>query len=774
MFPLIQLSINVVDLNDSPAFVALSYTWGSPFPPESDQSKAYGPMNNFPVVLDGEIFFVTKNLYEFLQQLKTGELDVDQRTEPYNKTGLIEAAENGDENYLMFWLGRGADLAAQDVFGETALHYAAENGHFEIVKTLVGAGSDVHMRDGKGRTPLDCAKLWECGQFAETIGYLERADIDELVGSTPQPLFHMDSRRFWIDAICINQNDIPERNAQVAIMSMIYTKASGVFVWLGVEDESTELAFGMIHYPDQPSMCLWYRDVAKSCSINSPADSVSKKGASEAALQYQAIVRFFTRSWFTRVWIIQEVALAKQIRVFCGRHEFIYFKLFEALHHPRLPSRINRRILAQALELARWKGFGGSELSILTDIRVRTSKYAFERSRVIPCHVREEGISLVPTWEDKLSLPLLASRVWSFRATDPRDKVFALIGASRLCEDPTHSIVADYSTSTVEVFTRFGQIFMQGAPNEPFQSWQTGACEVFERLEGLSFVQRNPHSPHSLDGRSLPSWVPDFTAPLVSPRLWSSRFAAGGICDNRDMILPGDDPCTLKLTGTLVDEIDYVEESTGEVTEIQFGPRSWLQFIAGLDLKYTPTGQSRVEALWQTLMAGYLSLTSKDPIGDARSSFRYFIQRALWADPSGTKEDKTKDINLVREFDDSNSLPSWEEVEQYGVAQDRIGKTDGAVKINNGDFDQAFTHFHLGRLLYRTKKGYLGLGPWHVHPGDEVWVISGTRTPFVLGKTSTPGSDTKSRRFIGETYVHGLMNGEASHDDHVFEPISLV
>ena len=51
---------------------------------------------------------------------------------------------------------------------------------------------------------------------------------------------------FWIDAICINQEDIPERNAQVPIMVWIYTKAGGTFIWLGEQDEAARRSHKLI------------------------------------------------------------------------------------------------------------------------------------------------------------------------------------------------------------------------------------------------------------------------------------------------------------------------------------------------------------------------------------------------------------------------------------------------------------------------------------------------------------------------------------------------
>ncbi|KAF2217050.1 hypothetical protein CERZMDRAFT_32569, partial [Cercospora zeae-maydis SCOH1-5] len=44
----------------------------------------------------------------------------------------------------------------------------------------------------------------------------------------------------WIDAICINQQDVEERNSQVALMQEIYTKATNVRLWLGIADRESE------------------------------------------------------------------------------------------------------------------------------------------------------------------------------------------------------------------------------------------------------------------------------------------------------------------------------------------------------------------------------------------------------------------------------------------------------------------------------------------------------------------------------------------------------
>lgn len=55
-----------------------------------------------------------------------------------------------------------------------------------------------------------------------------------------------DPRELWVDAICINQRDLEERNQQIQIMEHIYSFASTVLVWLGERNEYSDKAFDLI------------------------------------------------------------------------------------------------------------------------------------------------------------------------------------------------------------------------------------------------------------------------------------------------------------------------------------------------------------------------------------------------------------------------------------------------------------------------------------------------------------------------------------------------
>jgi hypothetical protein len=73
------------------------------------------------------------------------------------------------------------------------------------------------------------------------------------------------------------------------------------------------------------------------------------------------------------------------------------------------------------------------------------------------------------------------------------------------------------------------------------------------------------------------------------------------------------------------------------------------------------------------------------------------------------------------------------------------------------------------RKFFVTRNGYLGLGPCDISPGDEVYLISGSKVPFVLRKVEhlenvSPENGSSSSavfRIIGDAYVHGIMDGEA-------------
>lgn len=73
------------------------------------------------------------------------------------------------------------------------------------------------------------------GDVPICCGVQELLITENCVAALRKIRHRMKSRMLWVDAICINQQSLDERNHQVALMGDIYSKASEVIIWLGEE-----------------------------------------------------------------------------------------------------------------------------------------------------------------------------------------------------------------------------------------------------------------------------------------------------------------------------------------------------------------------------------------------------------------------------------------------------------------------------------------------------------------------------------------------------------
>ncbi|KAH8897604.1 HET-domain-containing protein, partial [Thozetella sp. PMI_491] len=95
-------------------------------------------------------------------------------------------------------------------------------------------------------------------------------------------------RTLWIDAICVNQEDLDERSSQVQLMRRTYREASNVVFWIGNEGAESRLAFHLLHLVDK--------------LVNGPNPPPTGQRA-VASLYYDILMR----PYWERAWIIQEV-----------------------------------------------------------------------------------------------------------------------------------------------------------------------------------------------------------------------------------------------------------------------------------------------------------------------------------------------------------------------------------------------------------------------------------------------------------------------------------
>lgn len=104
-------------------------------------------------------------------------------------------------------------------------------------------------------------------------------------GQSDTNVFHL-----WVDAVCIDQSNVQERNDQVAQMRDIYSSAESVIVWLGLVKAHEELVFLLIKHPE-------LLEVTKS---------------------QEELIAFLNKPYFRRVWVVQEFILAKVLSIWCG------------------------------------------------------------------------------------------------------------------------------------------------------------------------------------------------------------------------------------------------------------------------------------------------------------------------------------------------------------------------------------------------------------------------------------------------------------------------
>jgi len=112
----------------------------------------------------------------------------------------------------------------------------------------------------------------------------------------------------------------------------------------------------------------------------------------------------------------------------------------------------------------------------------------------------------------------------------------------------------------------------------------------------------------------------------------------------------------------------------------------------------------------------------------------------------------------------------------FGFKEKEMESATGVGDFVQGqfsEFDVRWSKMVGACKMFRTKKGYLGMGPVSSEKGDQCWILSDARVPFVLrGSKETEGAC----ELIGETYLHGCMHGETMTSEFMesFGPVSLV
>ncbi|TDZ74426.1 Heterokaryon incompatibility protein 6, OR allele [Colletotrichum trifolii] len=119
-------------------------------------------------------------------------------------------------------------------------------------------------------------------------------------------------RLLWVDAVCINQNDIDERDSQVGKMRFIYSNARRVVVFLG-----TAVAGPQTNGLATPCPA---RRRLEDLDITDIGAQLKQKTKSMHRLSLKTIFRM---RYFSRIWVVQELLLSKLVIFKIGHVEYI-------------------------------------------------------------------------------------------------------------------------------------------------------------------------------------------------------------------------------------------------------------------------------------------------------------------------------------------------------------------------------------------------------------------------------------------------------------------
>lgn len=253
------------------------------------------------------------------------------------------------------------------------------------------------------------------------LRHLRRADI---------------SQRFWIDGICINQQDLAEKAVQIGLMRDIYFCAMRVHAWLGEDTKCAVEAFTVIRklaFRRESSRSRWDKR-----AIDQHASATVKDLLKPEEIQpLSALTTLLARPWFTRRWILQEVRLSHETLVHYGGLSMALSFFQEGL-----------KLLSDGLSETREGSFVGLEaLKSLVQQAIKVCECKMHNKRVLQ----------------------LLSEYRSSKCLDDRDAIFSVL-ALGIDDISQHATIqkfplvlpfrVSYSLSAAEVFTRLAMSYM--------------------------------------------------------------------------------------------------------------------------------------------------------------------------------------------------------------------------------------------------------------------------------------------------------------------------
>ena len=493
-------------------------------------------------------------------------------------------------------------------------------------------------------------------------------------------------RIVWVDALCINQEDLAERNQQVQLMGQIYQQAIEAIVWLGDSFPRRPT------WPEFDAICKvvkkWNKHLRPYYESRDEKGKVCRTepgiSGNQSDWDPELVARFFGYPWFERRWVIQEVALA--------------------------PSAV---VKAPGATIQwKWIGLAAGIIRTNHDQLIRSNEMPNVYNAYLISRLSSHG-PLPPLDVRLLSLLRLTT---GFKTAEKLDVVFALLGffdrqgESFRSRSPSGVVRVDYKLSESELGTLVAESHM---------------AQSFRPLSFLSDAVGIPEKP---------TWSPRWThkmASMLDP--WSLN-------DDTDAFNPAKGLSFMRFQPIRPGQLDVEGVRLSQVAwrTAMFGSHEGFNAIIADLIRML----HRCQGGWDIWNASAMPALARTFCGERDR----YGGRAKDLDHLATQFSDFIRTWLRCHPDDFPELSQVLNLENVDSEDYRMTWVDAAEAVC------------LGRCLFYTTSGHIGLGPGDMALDDVVCILGGAVMPIVV----RPLEDQFG--IIGDCYVNGVMDGEAVSD----------
>jgi hypothetical protein len=498
-------------------------------------------------------------------------------------------------------------------------------------------------------------------------------------------------RTVWIDQLCIDQTNEIEKSTQVSVMQEIYRQSAHGIIWIGglptekddpgFTAEDVTIVFEMLEFFSSES----YNDGDNSDSIVNHEGISERLGQALLAMMGSPYAQWKGVKWWQRIWTVQEAKLPPSSTLQWGHLTVAFDGL--------------KRI---ALEMTQSSDYC----------------YCFDQVFSLGWLLNQFCTPLANLQVQDVTGTVGSLYRWRNReATEPRDKVFALMGL--LPDSPFPSIqFCDYSLPVAELY-------------------KLVTLDLIRENRGLLPLVGRRGEPRTTPG--LPSWALDWMQPhdpalrtrdyYGNCRRWKFFNCAAG--NYVDPIVT--DSNGLALQGRKVDHITTL------------APVQYVDFRAVTDDEYNDKARE-IARNFRSVFETWLQTQrpNLEYVGGSSVSPLDAFRRTLIGD-----------VTLVPSDDDRDHRASCEEV----------ASVDAQIAGDETTMYHSLRDMVCSQSFFITQTGYIGIGPPDARIGDEVWVLLCGNYPHLLrplnsNEQEDTGRERSGFEHIGDLYVHGIMDGE--------------